>query len=162
MDDRSDQPEGTSGGAGAPPADPSAEVLAELDRLDAACRTAPDNIAPQIALWRAVAALDHWVFVDRGTPESPRPYALAAEQGAILCAYSSAERATEAAVGAGLVPEGEPVRMFAVPLPAALEWVASFGQAGVVGVTIDHPRIGAWSPLQNLAMLRQERQGEGG
>ncbi|WP_404311514.1 hypothetical protein LG314_09105 [Agrococcus terreus] len=162
MDDRSATPAGPSGDTGEAPAEPSAEVLAELDRLDAASRAAVGEIAPQIALWRAVAALDHWVFIDRGDGEHPRPYALAAEPGTMLCVFSTADRATAAAIGAGLVTGGEPVRMFAIPLPAALDFVLSFAAAGAVGVTIDHPQIGAWSPLQNIAMLRQERRGEDG
>jgi hypothetical protein len=34
----------------------------------------------------------------------------------------------------------------------------SLGEHGVVGVTIDHPRLGAWCPLPNLARLRQLRE----
>lgn len=157
MHARSGPSDDTPGGAASPPPEPTAAVLAQLDRLDAACRAAPGEIAPQVALWRAVTALDHWFFVNRGTPESPRPYALAAPQGAMLCAFSTAERARDAAHGAGLVAKGEPVPMFGMPLPGALDWATSLAAAGVVGVTIDHPRIGAWSPLQNLERLREER-----
>jgi hypothetical protein len=130
------------------------EVLAELERLNAACVAAPGDVEPQIALWRAVAGLESWVFINRGTAEQPRPYALAAEAGHMLCLYSSAARAQDAAHSSGLVPAGEPVALFAVPLPAAIDWALSFGERGVVGVTLDYPQIGAWCPLPNLARLR--------
>lgn len=134
--------------------DTLARDLAVIDRLSDASRAAPTEIEPQIKLWTAVAALDRWFFIDRGTPEAPRPYSLAAPGGTMLCIYTSAERAAEAARANGLVAEGAAVPMFAVPLPDAIAWVTSFGSAGVVGVTLDYPRIGAWCPLPNLARLR--------
>lgn len=137
--------------------EPSPEVLAEIDALDEACRAAPGEIDPQIKLWSAVAALDQWFCINRGTPENPRPYALAAEAGAMLCVFSSATRAKAAAHSVGLAPEGSPVSLFVVPLPAGLDWAMSLGEHGVVGITIDHPQIGAWCPLPNLAGLRDTR-----
>lgn len=130
-------------------------VTAELDRLNEACRAAPQEIEPQIALWSAVASLDEWVFVNRGTAEQPRPYALAAEAGHLVCVYSTAERARAGALANGLVPDSEVVPMFSMPLPAALEWVLELGAAGVAGVTVDYPQLGAWTPLPNLARFRQ-------
>ena len=136
------------------PLDPDPAVLAELDGLNAACQAAPGEIPPQVALWTAVAALDRWVFVNRGTPEAVRPYALAAEAGQMLCIYSSATRATAAAHGSGLVPADEPVPLFSIPLPAAIDWALSLGERGVAGVVIDYPQLAAWSPLPNLERLR--------
>ena len=136
--------------------DPSDAVLAELDRLDAAVGAAPSDIGAQIRLWQAVAALDHWVFINRGTPENPRPYAIAADAGQMLCIFSSASRAQQSARGSGLVSAGDAVPLFSIPLPAAIDWVLAFGPHGVVGVTIDYPQLGAWSPLSNLTQLRQQ------
>jgi hypothetical protein len=146
----------------AQPSGPSPEVLAELDRLDAACQAAPGDIDAQIRLWQAVASLEHWVFINRGTAEQPRPYALAAEAGQMLCLYSSAERAQAAAIANGLVQAGEPVPLFQIPLPAAIDWALALGERGVAGVTVDYPQLGAWSPLPNLARLRQDRAPQGG
>lgn len=137
---------------------PRPEVLAELDRLNDACRAAPGDVEPQIQLWQAVTALDHWVCINRGSPEEPRPYSVAAADGVMLCIFSDAQRATATAHASGLVPDADPVPLFAVPLPAALDWAMSFGERGVVGVTIDHPQLGAWCPLPNLARLRQMRE----
>ena len=134
--------------------EPSADTLAELHRLNDVCRAEPGNIDAQIALWQAVARLKMWVCINRGTAEAPRPYMISGERGPILCLFSNGEQATETAHSSGLVPATEPVPLFAVPLPEALDWAMSFGEYGVVGVTIDYPRIGAWSPLPNLAQLK--------
>ena len=133
------------------------QALAELDRLNAACAAAPDDIDAQIRLWMAVAGLERWVFIDRGTEGSPRPYALAAGPGHMLCIYSSADRAQAGARANGLVPEGTLAPVFALPQPAAIDWALSLGESGVVGVTIDYPQLGAWCPLPNLARLRDQR-----
>jgi hypothetical protein len=150
-DEQTDAPEQPSQGR---TLEPAPEVLAELDALNEACRAAPDDIDAQIRLWRAVAALDRWVFINRGPEDNPRPYAIGAEPGNLLCIYSSGTRAQEAAYANGLVPPDATVSLLAIPMPAAIDWVISFGELGVAGVTIDYPRLGAWCPLPNLARLR--------
>lgn len=126
----------------------------QLDELNAACRADPSNIDAQIQLWRAVAALEQWVFINRGTTEAPRPYAIASDFGQLLCIYSSPDRARDTARANGFVTGDEPVPAFSVPLPAAIDWALSLGQYGISGVTIDYPQLGAWSPLPNLSRLR--------
>ncbi|MFJ5992828.1 hypothetical protein [Lentzea sp. NPDC092896] len=139
------------------------EVVAELDRLDEAVRAAPaGDTTAQIALWRQAAALGHWFFIARGPADQPRPYAVAAEQGPMICLYSSAERASEAAHVLGLAEsESGVVPTFGVPMPVAIDYVASFGQAGVFGVTLDHPRLGHHIPLANLGLLKGWIEGAG-
>ena len=137
--------------------DPSDAVLAELDRLDAAVRNAPGDIDAQIRLWQAVGSLENWIFINRGTPESPRPYAIAADAGQMLCIYSSASRAQQTARDSALVVGDDPVPLFSIPLPAAIDWALSLGPYGISGVTIDYPQLGAWSPLPNLAGLRPQQ-----
>ncbi|HEX6342147.1 hypothetical protein [Umezawaea sp.] len=136
--------------------DNNPETVAELDRLDEAVRAAPaGDTAAQIALWRQVTALEHWFFIARGSAEQPRPYAAAAEQGPMICLYSSAARAGDAARALGLTDaEGGAVPLFGVPVPGAIDYVASFGEAGVFGVTLDHPRLGHYIPLANLGLLK--------
>lgn len=129
----------------------------EIDRLAAACQAAPDDLDAQIRLWQAVAALDRWIFIDRGAEGQPRPYALAADAGQMLCIYSSADRAEQTAHTSGLVAPGGSVPMFEIPLPRAIDWALSLGERGVAGVTIDYPQLGAWCPLPNLSRLRRER-----
>ena len=128
----------------------------EIERLSSECRAAPEEIEPQVRLWKAIAALEQWFFINRGADDNPRPYAIAAEAGIMVCIYSSPERASEAALGAGLTSGDEPMSLVRVPMPAALDWVVALGERGVVGVTIDHPRVGAWTPVANLPRLRQD------
>ncbi|MFI7680247.1 hypothetical protein [Actinophytocola sp. NPDC049390] len=132
------------------------EQVAELDRLDEAVRTAPaGDTTAQIALWRHVTGLAHWFFIARGSADRPRPFGVAAEQGSMICLYSSAARAKDAAHTLGLVdPESGTVPLMGVPMPAAIDYVASFGRAGVVGVALDHPRVGHYIPLANLGLLK--------
>lgn len=134
--------------------DPAA--VAELDRLDEAVRSAPaGDTSAQIALWRQTVHLGMWFFIARGSEDQPRPYAVAADQGPMICLYSSAARADEAARALGLADdETGAVPLLGVPVPAAIDYVASFGAAGVVGVALDHPRIGHHIPLGNLALLK--------
>ncbi|MFC4852898.1 hypothetical protein [Actinophytocola glycyrrhizae] len=132
------------------------EMVAELDRLDEAVRAAPaGDTNAQIALWQQVTGLAHWFFIARGSADQSRPYGVASGQGPMICLYSSAVRANEAARVLGLVEsEGGTVPLFGVPMPAAIDYVASFGKAGVVGVTLDHPRLGHYIPLTNLGLLK--------
>lgn len=51
-----------------------------------------------------------------------------------------------------------PGPLFAVLLPETLDWAMSFGERGVVGVTLDHPQVGAWCPLPNRAQLKAMHQ----
>jgi hypothetical protein len=142
--------------------DNNPDVLAELDRLDAAVRTAPaGDTTAQVALWRQVTALEHWFFISRGSADQPRPYAVAAEQGPMICLYSSPARADEAARSLGLVEGGGAAPLFGVPMPAAIDYVASFGRAGAFGVTLDHPRLGHYIPLANLGLLKGWLEGAG-
>ncbi|MCS7480391.1 hypothetical protein ACFFQW_16700 [Umezawaea endophytica] len=135
--------------------DNSPEMVAELDRLDEAVKAAPaGDTSAQIALWRQVTALESWFFIARGPSDRPRPYSAAAAQGPMICLYSSAVRANEATRVLGLADEGGSVPLFGVPMPGAIDYVASFGQAGVVGVTLDYPRLGHYIPLANLGLLK--------
>jgi hypothetical protein len=143
--------------------DNSPEAVAELYRLDVAVRAAPaGDTTAQIALWRQVTALEHWFFIARGETDQPRPYAVAAEQGSMICLYSSAARAGETARTLGLLdPVSGAAPLFSVPMPVAIDYVASFGEAGVFGVTLDHPRLGHYIPLANLGLLKGWVEGAG-
>jgi hypothetical protein len=143
--------------------DNSPETVAELDRLDEAVKAAPaGDTTAQVALWRQATALEHWFFIARGSADRPRPFAVAAEQGSMICLYSSAARANEAARALGLLDaEGGAASLLGVPMPAAIDYVASFGQSGVFGVTLDHPRLGHYIPLANLGLLKGWTEGAG-
>lgn len=122
-------------------------------RIAALTAGAPDA---EIDLWRAVVRLPQWFFIARGEADNPRPYGVAFDAGPVICLYSSAERANEAAASLGLIEEGGSTALLAVPLPAALDWMQSFAAAGVFGVALDHPQVGHYIPLPNLAFLQRE------
>ncbi|WP_196780848.1 tetratricopeptide repeat protein [Nocardioides sambongensis] len=138
------------------PADNDPETVAEIDRLSQAVRSAPEgDSTAEVALWQQVAGLRTWFFIARGPDDEPRPFALALDQGPVICLYSSAARAREAARlldAAGV--EGGPVPLLGVPMPEAVDYVASFGRSGVFGVALDHPHAGHYIPLANLGMVK--------
>jgi hypothetical protein len=136
-----------------PRLDPSPEEVAEIDRRAAVLRAEPESFAAMDALWRAVYGLERWIFIARGTDEAPGPYAGVLEQGPMLFAFTTGERARSAALAAGL-SEDEASRLLAVPLPAAIEWAASFSAVGVQGIAFDVPAAGYFAPLTNLVPMR--------
>lgn len=137
------------------------DALRAIDELNEQVRAAPAEIPPQIALWRAIAALDAWFFINRGTEERPRPYAVAAPEGTMVCLYGSPDQARDAGLREGLFGEDDSMLLVALEVPIAIGWLQSLAAAGVVGATYDHPRIGAWTPIANLAMLLPAASGQG-
>ncbi|WP_368496995.1 hypothetical protein [Herbiconiux sp. A18JL235] len=137
----------------APRLDPTPEQVAEIDRRAAALKEQPESFAAMDALWRAVYALDRWIFIARGTDDQPGPYAGELPQGPMLFAFTTGERARSAALGMGL-SEDEVSRLLAVPLPAAIEWAATFASVGVKGIAFDIPTAGYFAPLTNLVPMR--------
>ncbi|WP_066043834.1 hypothetical protein [Herbiconiux solani] len=136
-----------------PRLDPSAEEVAEIDRRAALLRAEPESFAAMDNLWRAVYGLEHWIFIARGTLEQPAPYAGQLPQGPMLFAFTTAERAKSAALGAGLSDE-EASTLLAIPLPSAIEWAATFAAVGVKGIAFDLPEAGYFAPLENLVPMR--------
>ncbi|MGR6742608.1 hypothetical protein ACU6RU_11300 [Microbacterium sp. F1-18] len=134
------------------PAEPAPELIAALDEAAAASKASPTDAAVQERLWRAAFALDRWLFIARGSDDEPTPFALRSDEGAVIFAFSTADRAHEAALGFGL-PEDEASRLLAVPLPSAAAWVASYAEAGVEAMVFDAPANGAMAPLSNLAAM---------
>jgi len=130
---------------------PAAEAVAAIDAAAAASMAAPDDRAAQEGLWRAVFALERWIFIARGTEEQPTPFAATTEQGPAIFAFSTPERALEAAAGFGI--PSEETRMLTVPMPDAAGWVASYAESGVESMVFDAPVIGAMAPLANLAAM---------
>lgn len=133
-------------------ADPSPELVTAIDEAAAASLAAPDDVAAQERLWRAVFAIDQWLFIARGSDDEPTPFALTTDDGPVIFAFSTAERARAAAVGFGIADD-EAGRLLGVPLPSAAAWVASYAEAGVEAMVFDAPTIGAMAPLSNLAAM---------
>ena len=121
-------------------------MVEELDRRKAALAAAPGDPQAEMAVWEAAAQLGLWHVVNRGTPDEPRPSGFELDgTGRLLGVYSTRERAGAVAGAGGSV--------LSVPMPQALDWLASFAQHGAAGVVLDHP--GPWTPLANLRFFTQ-------
>ena len=140
------------GDAAADDAGVAPETLAALDVAGEASRRAPADRDAQEKLWRAVLGLDRWFFLARGSDDQPTPFATNTDDGAVLFAFSTEERAHAAGVEFGMTEE-EARRMLVVPLPGAAVWVAAFAESGVDALVFDAPINGAMTPLTNLAAM---------
>lgn len=107
---------------------------------------APGVSEAEMAVWESAAQLSFWHVVNRGTPDDPRPSGFEIDgTGRLLGVYSTRDRAAAVA--------GEGGAVLAVPMPQALDWLASFAEHGVAGVVLDHP--GPWTPLPNLRFFKR-------
>lgn len=136
-----------------PPLDAPEEVVAEFDRLAAVSRAAPEDLEANVALWRQVLRLERWIFIARGSDESPMPYAITLPQGPMVLAFTTAERARAAGMANGL-SEAEAGRLLATPLPGAIEWAAALQGVGIAALALDHGFSGPFAPLSNLVPMR--------
>jgi hypothetical protein len=108
-------------------------AAAELPALLAASRAEGADVAERRAFWSATLHLPHWIFIARGESANPSPFVVyAGPQGDIptVLVFSSAESALAVGRSAGLTAE-EASLLLAVPLPQAIDWVASLAAAGV-------------------------------
>ncbi|GAA2578922.1 SseB family protein [Microbacterium binotii] len=121
-------------------------LVRELDLRKETFGAAAGNAEAEMAVWEAASKLPDWFIVNRGTPEEPMPGGFQFDGvGTLIGVYSTAERAAD--VG------GMEATLLAVPLPQALDWLASFAQNGVAGIVLDSP--GPWTSLSNLRFFRQ-------
>lgn len=121
-------------------------LVRELDLRKEAFRAASADTQAEMAVWEAAAKLPDWFTVNRGTPEQPMPGGFQFDGvGTLIGVYSTGDRAAEAA--------GVEATLLAVPLPQALDWLASFAQNGVAGIVLDSP--GPWTSLSNLRFFQQ-------
>lgn len=136
-----------------PSLDPAPEVVVEIDRLAAALRAAPQDPGAMHSLWRAIYGLEHWLFIARGEPQSPRPYAITHERGPLVLAFTTAARARSAGVANGLSAD-ESGAILSVPLPGAVDWTASMNEGGVIGLVVDYGELDLVAPITNLVPMR--------
>jgi hypothetical protein len=136
-----------------PSLNPPAEVVDDIDRKAARLRAEPQSFAAMDGLWRAVYGLDRWIFIARVSQDAPQPFMVEPGDGPLLLAYTTGERAVEGGMKQGLSRE-EASLLLAIPLPGAIEWAASFAQAGVRAIAFDLPRFGYFAPLGNLLPMR--------
>ncbi|WP_460784630.1 SseB family protein [Microbacterium tumbae] len=120
-------------------------AVRELDLRKEAFESAPGDAQAEMAVWEAASQLAVWFLVDRGTLDRPLPSGFEVDGvGRLLGVYSTGERAAAVA--------GERGTVLAVPLPQALDWLASFAEQDVAGLVLDSP--GPWTSLSNLRYFK--------
>ncbi|GAT74949.1 hypothetical protein MHM582_3458 [Microbacterium sp. HM58-2] len=132
--------------------DPSPDIVDAIDRYSERLRAEPGDVSMD-RLWRAVFALDQWRFLTRSL-DTPHPVIAEFPQGAMLLAFTTAERAREGDLWAGLDPTANSYQI-SVPLPGAIDWAAGFADHhAVYGILFDHPSQGFYVPLTGLQPMR--------
>jgi hypothetical protein len=141
--------------------DPAAQRAAAA-ALPGLLRTAMESKArPDVlAFWNAYFRLPHWLLIARGEEGNISPFVVVARDKPTVLVFSDAEAAKAIGIAAGL-PEAEASKLIALPLPGAIEFVASFAQHGVQAVQFDaHVDGGIVIPIGNLPPMRADLLGE--
>lgn len=115
---------------------------------------------PQIlAFWNAYFRLPHWLLIARGEEGNISPFVVVTRDRPTVLVFSDAEVAKSVGIAAGL-PEAEASKLIALPLPGAIEFVASFARHGVQAVQFDpHVDGGIVIPIGNLPQMRADLLG---
>lgn len=126
----------------------------DIDRLSAAAEHAgPSDVELHDALWSAVHGLEYWFFIPRGEPPVVQPMAIVLEQGPMLLAFTSLERAREAATRMG-IPAEQTRRMLAMPSAGVVGLADDYAQMGLYGVMFDSGWSGFFAPVADLRAIR--------
>lgn len=132
--------------------DPPAETVEAIDRFSELLRVDPGDTSMD-RLWRAVFALDHWLFLTRSL-DDPHPVIAELSEGAMLLAFTTADRARTGDLAAGLNPTANSYQI-QVPLPVAIDWAVGFAEHhDVFGILFDYPSQGYFVPLSSLRSMR--------
>jgi hypothetical protein len=140
--------------------DPAAQRAAAA-AIPALLRAAHGSAArPDIlAFWNAYFRLPHWLLIAQGEEGGISPLVVVAGGRPTVLVFSDAEAAKATGIAAGL-SEPEASRLIALPLPGAIDLVASFGQHGVLAVQFDaHVDGGIVIPIGNLPQMRADLLG---
>lgn len=151
--DRTASPTGPSGSTvAAPPAvapvvgapvPPPAPVGAPPERIAAIVADDP------VALWRSAFRLEAWWFVDRGTAGASKPFAVVDEGTPTLLAFTSPERARDAALARGLDPSAADRIVWRAPADFVAD-VGTYTRAGLKRLALDPDQHGASGTLATL------------
>jgi hypothetical protein len=110
-----------------------------------------DPVAP----WRHALGLDAWWFVDRGTAGASKPFAVVEEGTPTLLAFTSPERAREAAIVRGLDATAADRLVWRAPADFVAD-VGTYTRAGLKRLALDpdqHGVSGALAALPEIARL---------
>jgi hypothetical protein len=127
----------------------------DIDRLSAAAEHAgPGDIELNDALWSAVHHLEYWYFIPRGEPSAVQPMAIVLDEGPMLLAFTSLERAHQAADRMS-IPAEQTKRMLAMPSAGVVELADEYAHMGLYGVMFDSGWSGFFAPVADLRAIRE-------
>jgi hypothetical protein len=102
-----------------------------------------------VALWRSAFRLEAWWFVDRGTAGASKPFAVVDEGTPTLLAFTSPERARDAALARGLDPSAADRIVWRAPADFVAD-VGTYTRAGLKRLALDPDQHGASGTLATL------------
>lgn len=102
-----------------------------------------------VGLWRSAFRLEAWWFVDRGTAGASKPFAVVDEGTPTLLAFTSPERARDAALARGLDPSAADRIVWRAPADFVAD-VGTYTRAGLKRLALDPDQHGASGTLATL------------
>ncbi|MET4052632.1 hypothetical protein ABID81_002002 [Frigoribacterium sp. PvP054] len=102
-----------------------------------------------VALWRAAFRLEAWWFVDRGAAGASKPFAVVDEGTPTLLAFTSPERARDAALARGLDQGAADRLVWRAPADFVAD-VGTYTRAGLKRLALDPDQHGASGTLAAL------------
>jgi hypothetical protein len=128
----------------------SAPVVVPPPAVDATpVRTTAVVVDDPVALWRSAFRLEAWWFVDRGTAGASRPFAVVDEGTPTLLAFTSPERARDAALARGLDASAADRLVWRAPADFVAD-VGTYTRAGLKRLALDPDQHGASGTLAAL------------
>lgn len=112
-------------------------------------RTTAVVVDDPVALWRSAFRLEAWWFVDRGTVGASRPFAVVDEGTPTLLAFTSPERARDAALARGLDASSADRLVWRAPADFVAD-VGTYTRAGLRRLALDPDQHGASGTLAAL------------
>lgn len=141
---------------------PGEGVGPELSAIDtAATRWRNGDAAAQTEYWQGVFSLAQWHLVARGEMPDVRPFVGQHEQGPMLAAFTSPERATEFARRQDLaMPDGS-FGLLSMGVEGAIACAGRLERHGVLAVVFDDGvGSGAFALVSNLAGMYEHARGK--
>jgi len=112
-------------------------------------RTTAVVVDDPVALWRSAFRLEAWWFVDRGTAGASKPFAVVDEGTPTLLAFTSPERARDAALARGLDASSADRLVWRAPADFVAD-VGTYTRAGLRRLALDPDQLGASGTLAAL------------
>lgn len=128
----------------------AAPVVVPPPAVDATpMRTTAVVVDDPVALWRSAFRLEAWWFVDRGPAGASKPFAVVDEGTPTLLAFTSPERARDAALARGLDASAADRLVWRAPADFVTD-VGTYTRAGLRRLALDPDQHGASGTLAAL------------